>query len=49
MEQTACRFAVFADVDMTPEEVNYDFPSLPLPTLEKLGILSFIVIFILLW
>jgi hypothetical protein len=37
MEQPVCRFAVFADVDLTPEEVEGDFARNPLPSLEELG------------
>ncbi len=37
MEQTACGFAVFADVDLSPEEVSGDFAHQPLPPRETLG------------
>jgi hypothetical protein len=37
MEQPVCRFAVFADVDLTPDEVDGDFAHTPLPPLEELG------------
>ena len=37
MEQPVCRFAVFADVDLTPEEVEGDFAHHPLPPLQELG------------
>jgi hypothetical protein len=37
MEQPVCRFAVFADVDLTPSEVEGDFAHNPLPSLEELG------------
>ncbi len=37
MEQPVCRFAVFADVDLTPEEVEGDFAHNPLPSLQDLG------------
>ena len=37
MEQAVCRFAVFADVDLTPEEVEGDFAHHPLPPLQELG------------
>ncbi len=37
MEQPGCRFAVFADVDMAPEEVASDFTRQPLPPREELG------------
>jgi hypothetical protein len=37
MEQPACRFAVFADVDLSPDEVDDDFPSRALPSRPELG------------
>ncbi len=37
MEQPVCRFAVFADVDLTPDEVEGDFAHNPLPPLQELG------------
>ncbi|MBN1138353.1 MAG: hypothetical protein JXM73_17320 [Anaerolineae bacterium] len=37
MEQPACRFAVFADVDLAPEEVTGDFTRQPLPPRQELG------------
>jgi hypothetical protein len=37
MEQPVCRFAVFADVDLTPAEVEGDFAHDPLPPLQELG------------
>ena len=37
MEQPVCRFAVFADVDLTPAEVEGDFAHSPLPQLQDLG------------
>ncbi|KAH3732312.1 hypothetical protein Pelo_16856 [Pelomyxa schiedti] len=37
MIQKACRFAVFADVDLAPEEVEGDFTSTPLPARPTLG------------
>ena len=37
MEQPVCRFAVFADVDLAPEEVASDFTRQPLPPREELG------------
>jgi hypothetical protein len=37
MEQPICRFAVFADVDLTPAEVEGDFAHSPLPPLQELG------------
>ena len=37
MEQSVCRFAVFADVDLTPAEVEGDFAHNPLPPLQQLG------------
>jgi hypothetical protein len=37
MEQPACRFAVFADVDLSPDEVDGDFAHRPLPPREELG------------
>ena len=37
MEQPVCRFAVFADVDLTPAEVEGDFAHNPLPPLQELG------------
>ena len=37
MEQPVCRFAVFADVDLTPAEVEGDFAHNPLPPLQQLG------------
>jgi len=37
MEQLVCRFAVFADVDLSPEEVEGDFAHNPLPPRQELG------------
>jgi hypothetical protein len=37
MEQPVCRFAVFADVDLSPEEVSGDFAHRELPPREELG------------
>ncbi len=37
MEQPVCRFAVFADVDLTPDEVEGDFAHNPLPPRQELG------------
>jgi hypothetical protein len=37
MEQPACRFAVFADVDLSPEEVAGDFAHQQLPARHELG------------
>jgi hypothetical protein len=37
MEQPVCRFAVFADVDLSPEEVEGDFAHRPLPERHDLG------------
>jgi hypothetical protein len=37
MEQATCRFAVFADVDLSPEEVEGDFAHRPLPKRQELG------------
>jgi hypothetical protein len=37
MEQPACRFAVFADVDLSPEEVDGDFAHRPLLPRSELG------------
>jgi hypothetical protein len=37
MEQPVCRFAVFADVDLSPEEVEADFAHRPLPDRRDLG------------
>ncbi len=37
MEQPACRFAVFADVDLSPDEVEGDFAHRPLPPRGELG------------
>jgi hypothetical protein len=37
MEQPVCRLAVFADVDLAPEEVASDFTRQPLPPREELG------------
>lgn len=37
MEQPVCRFAVFADVDLTPDEVDGDFAHNPLPARQELG------------
>jgi hypothetical protein len=37
MEQPVCRFAVFADVDLSPEEVEGDFAHAPLPERSELG------------
>lgn len=36
MEQPACRFAVFADVDLSPDEVSGDFAHQPLAPREEL-------------
>jgi len=37
MEQPVCRLAVFADVDLAPEEMSSDFSSELLPPREELG------------
>ncbi|MGD9099701.1 MAG: hypothetical protein PVF45_04420 [Anaerolineae bacterium] len=37
MEQPACRLAVFADVDLSPDEVEGDFAHEPLPPRRELG------------
>jgi hypothetical protein len=37
MEQPVCRFAVFADVDLSPQEVEGDFAHTPLAPREELG------------
>jgi hypothetical protein len=37
MEQPVCQFAVFADVDLSPEEVEADFAHRPLPVRRDLG------------
>jgi hypothetical protein len=37
MEQPICRLAVFADVDLSPEEVEGDFAHTPLPERQELG------------
>jgi hypothetical protein len=37
MEQPVCRFAVFADVDLTPGEVEGDIAHNPLPPRQELG------------
>lgn len=37
MEQPVCRIAVFADVDLSPEEVEGDFAHAPLPERSELG------------
>jgi hypothetical protein len=37
MEQPVCRFAVFADVDLSPAEVEGDFAHRPLPERRELG------------
>ncbi len=37
MEQPTCRFAVFADVDLSPDEVEGDFAHRPLPPRRELG------------
>jgi hypothetical protein len=37
MEQPVCRFAVFADVDLSPDEVEGDFAHRPLPPRTELG------------
>ncbi|MGD8625527.1 MAG: hypothetical protein PVJ34_13395, partial [Anaerolineae bacterium] len=37
MEQAACRFAVFADVDLSPDEVEGDFARRPLAPRQALG------------
>jgi len=37
MEQPGCRFVVFADVDLAPEEVASDFTRQPLPPRRELG------------
>jgi hypothetical protein len=37
MEQPVCRFAVFADVDLSPDEIEGDFGHSPLPDQQDLG------------
>ncbi len=37
MEQPVCRLAVFADVDLSPQEVDADFTREPLPPRDTLG------------
>lgn len=37
MEQPVCHFAVFADVDLSPGEVEGDFAHTPLPPRQELG------------
>jgi hypothetical protein len=37
MEQPVCRFAVFADVDLSEDEVEGDFAHSPLPARQELG------------
>ncbi|HSJ56976.1 MAG TPA: hypothetical protein VLC95_07330, partial [Anaerolineae bacterium] len=37
MEQPVCRFAVFADVDLSADEVEGDFAHRPLPDRDELG------------
>jgi hypothetical protein len=37
MEQPVCRFAVFADADLSPDEVEGDFAHRPLPARHELG------------
>jgi hypothetical protein len=37
MEQPVCRFAVFADVDLSPGEMEGDFAHTPLPSRQELG------------
>ncbi|MCP4537911.1 MAG: hypothetical protein GY832_12270 [Chloroflexi bacterium] len=37
MEQSACRFAIFADVDLAPDEVEGDFAHRPLAPQDHLG------------
>jgi hypothetical protein len=37
MEQQACQFAVFADVDLAPDEVDGDFAHRPLADRDELG------------
>jgi hypothetical protein len=37
MDQPTCRFAVFADVDLSPEEVSGDFAHTPLPPVRQGG------------
>ncbi len=37
LEQPACNLVVFADVDLMPDEVEYDFAHKPLEPREKLG------------
>ena len=37
MEQPVCRFAVFADVDLSPDEVEGDFAHRPLAPRTELG------------
>jgi hypothetical protein len=37
MEQPACRFAVFADVDLSPDEVEGDFAHQPLAPRREMG------------
>ncbi len=37
LEQPVCRFAVFADVDLSPEEIDGDFAHKPLPDRQEMG------------
>jgi hypothetical protein len=37
LEQPVCRFAVFADVDLSPEEIDGDFAHNPLPDRQEMG------------
>ena len=37
LEQPAARIVIFADVDLSPEEVSQDFAHEPLPALKQLG------------
>jgi len=37
MEQPTCRFAVFADTDLSPDEVEGDFAHRPLQSRQELG------------
>jgi len=37
LEQVACRLVVFADVDLSPDEVSGDFAHKPLPDRQQLG------------
>jgi hypothetical protein len=41
MEQPVCRLAVFADVDLSPGEVEGDFAHTPLPPRQELGTVGF--------